>query len=69
MRLIQFLLLCTTFGFFFALTLADFFLYRIVWYHGAHMGTYFLRAYVFFFFGLCNSLVFTSLIIYLRKAL
>ena len=52
-----------------ALALADFVLYRIVWYHGAHVGTYFLRAYIVFYFGLCNSLVFTSLIIYLREAL
>lgn len=69
MRLLQFLLLCTTFAFLMALTLADFVLYRIVWYHGAFVGTYFLRAYLFFYFGLCNSLVFTSLIIYLREAL
>lgn len=67
--LLQFILLCTTFAFLIALTVADFVLYRIVWYNGAHVGTYFLRAYVFFYYGLCNSIVFISLIIYLREIL
>ena len=49
------------------LSFSDFTLYRIVKYHGSHIGTYFLRAYIFFYFGLCNSLVLTSFIIYLNQ--
>ncbi len=69
LRLLQFVLLCITFAFLSALAVADFVLYRIVWYNQAHVGTYFLRAYVFFYYGLCNSIVFTSLVIYLREVL
>ena len=67
LRLLQFILLCITFAFLVALAVADFVLYRIVWFNRAQVGTYFLRAFVFFYYGLCNSIVFTSLVVYLRE--
>lgn len=62
----EMIMLVIIFTFILAMAAADILLSRIVMLNNGDVGTYFLRAYMFFYFGLGNSLIVISALIYLR---
>lgn len=68
MRLVlELLMLAFVFAFILAIAVADITIYRIIYYNKGNVGTYLLRAYMFFFFGLGNSLILFSVLIYINS--
>lgn len=66
---LEMIMISVIFGFILSMAVADVLLSRIVSLNHGDIGTYFLRLYMWFYFGLGNSLIVFSVLIYTRVLL